>query len=368
MKRIFNLFVVLIATITVFAADFSVGGYDFYIISPTELTVGIEKCNINSGTINVPEGVNFRNKKFDVVAIGSRAFEDNKAEKINLPNTITSIGDYAFLACNATSIKLSENLSRIGESAFMRSNIESISIPDSYEPNLRNTLSHTFRNCKNLKSVTLGKNCAGKNGQYLIAMWSTFRGCDNLEEIIIFSPIPPYWQERDDKFTGTNEPFDIMTYTFTTLKVPGESLVDYKNAPAWRKFGTVTSIDGITAYQSTSNKVNNLIRGIERRKETAQYLEICENDSQIPLRFFYSIWDLPDGRMCIAGGISPKDNSDVNAMTCQFCGIVDSLMDFNVPTKNGGILSFNGNSGENIVSLSEPNQNLSIKLNNLKQY
>lgn len=367
MKRIFNLFVLLIAAITAFAVDFSVGGYDFYIISSTELTVGIEKCNINSGTINIPEAVNYRNKKFDVIAIGSRAFEDNKAEKINLPNTITSIGDYAFLACNATSIILSENLSRIGKSAFMRSNIESITIPDSYEPDLRNTLSHTFRNCKNLKSVTLGKNCAGRNGQYLIAMWSTFRGCDNLEEIIIFSPIPPYWQERDDKFTETNEPFDIMSYTFTTLKVPSESLVDYKSAPAWKKFGTIASIDGLTLYQSTLNKANNLLRGIKSRDNTAQYLEKVDNNSQIPQRFFYCIWDLSDGKMCIAGGIVPQ-GGNLNDMKCEFVGIVNSLMDFVVPTKNGGTLSFNGNSNPNTVTVSEPNKSYTIKVEDLRQY
>lgn len=367
MNRIFNLLVLIISSVSSLAMDFSVGGYDFYIISPTELTVGIEKCNINSSTINVPEAVNFRNKKFDVIRIGARAFEDNKAEKINLPNTITSIGDFAFLACSAKIIVLSENISYIGERAFMRSNIETITIPDAYVPYLGNTLSHTFRNCKNLKSVTLGKNCAGKNGQYLITMWSTFRGCDNLEEIIMLCPTPPYWQERDDKFTNTNEPFDIMTYTFTTLKVPSESLVDFKSAPAWKKFGSITSIDGKTAYQATFNKANNLIKGIKRRDNTAQYLEICQDNSKTPLRLAYSIWDLPDGKMCIAGGVLPQGGTS-NDMICEFVGIVESLMDFNVPTKNGGTLSFNGNLGDNTLIVSEPNQNFTIKLKDLKQY
>lgn len=115
------------------------------------------------------DGVLFDKQKTKLIAFPSL----KKAESYTIPESVTEIDDFAFAACDSLQkINLPKSLKKIGESAFANSGITSVDIPES----VRIIQQHAFRECNNLKSVTI------KNGVSEISQ-RLFRNCISLESI-----------------------------------------------------------------------------------------------------------------------------------------------------------------------------------------
>lgn len=177
----------------------------------------------------------------NVKSIGGSAFNGCCGlTSITIPNSVTSIGDAAFSGCSAlTSITISNNVTSIGLGAFSNcSGLTSITIPNSVTsignlafsncigltsviiPNSVNTIGteaflncsglitasisnnvtkipiFLFRDCTNLTTVYLGKSVVEVDydgAGYGNNPWgkNPFRGCNNLQNVIIASDVFP---------------------------------------------------------------------------------------------------------------------------------------------------------------------------------
>lgn len=105
--------------------------------------------------------------------IGNNAFQGcTSLASVNLPSSLTTIGSYAFQDCTSlTSISFPSSLTAVNSNAFENTGLTSVTIPSGMPYNAFSV----FRNCKNLKSVTL----SGPIGP------SWFSGCTSLEKLTI---------------------------------------------------------------------------------------------------------------------------------------------------------------------------------------
>jgi hypothetical protein len=336
-----------------FASDFTVGVYDYTLVSTSNYTVKIDKCSSTDNVISIPSNVTYRNRDFTIVAIGDYAFENNTAREIIVPNSIKSIGNWSFKGAKAEKITLSETLEVIGEGAFAESGIVNMVIPDSYMPTLGTTLVKTFYNCKNLKTVTLGKRCAGELGPHLKTMDNTFIGCDNLEEIHVLSVQAPYWEA--EKVWGKNQlnnpVFDNMTYTFATLYVPGKGIDNYKEAEPWKNFGTIKQGDDYvpSEYEVAINAIKHDNKSqwyepTEYRSDRSDYF----NGRRIDDEWFFTIGanKLSDGRIVIRGRVNidlkPTNSGGTSGgeYDSNYAGFVDDVNDCTLYLPSGGTVTF----------------------------
>ena len=212
----------ILANISVFAADFTVGYLDYNVISFENMTCEVVNSSYTAPeNVEIPSTVEYNGKTFTVVKIGENAFyyarhitvlipntviiignyafKDSNLRYITIPNSVTSIGGSAFKDCSSlTSVTLSNSLQSIGGSAFYGcSSLASITIPNSVTSiggdafsgcssltsvTLSNSLqsigSFTFCRCSSLKSITI-PNSVTSIGQY------AFYGCSSLASITI---------------------------------------------------------------------------------------------------------------------------------------------------------------------------------------
>ncbi len=131
----------------------------FWCTSLTEVTVpenvqgkigdsAFSRCG-SLKSVSLPEGI---------TEIGNRAFSECKAlESITLPDSVTAIDDFAFDDCEALKkIDVGAGLKTIGEQAFLDSGIESLSLPAPFEY----LGSMALENCDHLAEITVDEDCA----------------------------------------------------------------------------------------------------------------------------------------------------------------------------------------------------------------
>lgn len=86
-----------------------------------------QKHKIN--VVVIPASVQYKNKDWKVVAIGSYAFiNEREIDKAELPATIESIEDCAFYQCSVTMLNFPESLKYIGWRAFYKTNLAPYSV------------------------------------------------------------------------------------------------------------------------------------------------------------------------------------------------------------------------------------------------
>ena len=135
-----------------------------------------------SGNITIPSTINYNGINYNVQAIGNNAFANcNDLLSVKIPNCIISIGDRAFSSSNLETLTIGDKISFIGQDAFAGcSSLLSISIPNIDHELIVGAM--TFRNCTNLKEVSIGKGLT-------VIEEMMFSGCSNMASISIPSSV-----------------------------------------------------------------------------------------------------------------------------------------------------------------------------------
>ena len=153
MRKLFFLFLALVATTSLWAYDFQVGDLYYNITSGTtvEVTSG---DYYDLTTAAIPSTVTYNGTTYSVTEIGSYAFYDcSSLTSITIPNSVTSIGGRAFSDCSSlTSITIPNSVTNIGDVAFRDcSSLTSVTIPNS----VTSIGSYAFDGCSSLVSMVV---------------------------------------------------------------------------------------------------------------------------------------------------------------------------------------------------------------------
>ena len=229
---------------------------------------------------------------FPVRTIGSSFMNRNTDVKsVVVPNTVRLIDSYAFYECEHLElITLSKNLKSIKQKAFFGDkSLKSISLPDSLTEILNNafdgceslesvsvpgsvqSLSKTFVNCVNLKSVKLNDGL-----EYL---YQTFSGCSKLDNIVIPSTVKTIDEETFE---------DCTSLTSIELNEGLETIYDYA-------FRNCTSLESVVI----PNSVIDFGNGIFSSCTSLKNVKFPDGITSIPQNFFnnctsYDRFEVPD--------------------------------------------------------------------------
>ncbi len=178
MKKQLLLFISLLLPLVASAAAVEIDGIYYNLISKIKQAEVTKKpSGYYSGTITIPETVEYNDVTYSVTSIGDRAFYGcGSLTSIEIPNSVTNIGDYAFSGCSGlTSVTIPNSVTSIGNDAFRGcSGLTSVEIPNS----VTSIGDYAFSGCSGLTSVTI-PNSVTSIGVY--AFWD----CTGLTSITI---------------------------------------------------------------------------------------------------------------------------------------------------------------------------------------
>ena len=183
MRKLFSLFVALLATTSLWAYDFQSGELYYTITSSSApYTVEVtyqEKYSSNNyaglTTSIIPETVTYNGTTYSVTSIGRDAFYGcSSLTSVTIGNNVTIIGDFAFSFCeHLQSITIPNSVISIGSWAFQQCPLFSITIGNSLE----HIGDHAFSGCK-FDSIIIPKSVKKIN-------YGVFRYCERLAHIIV---------------------------------------------------------------------------------------------------------------------------------------------------------------------------------------
>ena len=139
MKMRLKLFILamfaILANISVFAADFTVGYLDYNVISFENMTCEVVNSSYTAPeNVEIPSTVEYNGKTFTVVKIGENAFYYARHITVLIPNTVIIIGNYAFKDSNLRYITIPNSVTSIGGSAFKDcSSLTSVTLSNSLQ-------------------------------------------------------------------------------------------------------------------------------------------------------------------------------------------------------------------------------------------
>ena len=183
MKKLFTLFLALVATTALWAYDFRSGNLCYNITSNSApYTVEVTSFPSNSNysgltTATIPKTVTYNGTTYSVTSIGVSAFFGcSSLTSVTIPNSVTSIEYNAFYCCSSlTSVTIPNSVTSIGSNAFYGcSSLTSITVPNS----VTSIGSGTFGACSGLTSVVIPNSVTSIGG-------SAFSGCSSLTSITI---------------------------------------------------------------------------------------------------------------------------------------------------------------------------------------
>ena len=159
MRKLFFLFLALVATTSLWAHDFEVDGiyYDYLDGNNVEVTYCGAYYNSYddeySGEVIIPSTFTYNGTTYSVTSIGEWAFRNcSSLTSVTIPNSVTSIGYGAFRDCSSlTSITIPNSVTSIGNSAFAYCKaLTSITIPNSVT-----SIGDEAFECSSLTSITI---------------------------------------------------------------------------------------------------------------------------------------------------------------------------------------------------------------------
>ena len=130
-----------------------------------------------TGSVVIPETVDYNGKTYSVTSIGDDAFFNcSGLTSVTIPNSVKNIGDYAFFNCSSlTSVTIPNSVTSIGWAAFRYcSGLTSITIPNS----VTSIGGSAFSGCSGLTAVTI-PNSVTSIGD------GAFDGCSGLASVTI---------------------------------------------------------------------------------------------------------------------------------------------------------------------------------------
>ena len=176
MKRIVLLILIFLPMLA--SADpIEIGGIYYNLTKDTKVAEVALNPNKYSGSITIPESVEYEGVTYSVTRIGYSAFASCASlTSIEIPSSVTNIGQLAFDGCSGlTSITIPNSVTNIDAWAFSGcSGLTSVDIPSS----VTKIGSRVFQDCSNLTSITI-PNSVTSIGSY--AFWR----CTSLPSIII---------------------------------------------------------------------------------------------------------------------------------------------------------------------------------------
>lgn len=186
-------FLVLLMSTSVFAFDCEVDGiyYSRLSVDEFEVTYGTNKY---TGDVVIPTTVEYKEKQFKVVQIGSNAFKDcTSLTSVIIPQGITSLPDNIFSGCTClTNVSIPKSVNTIGVKAFYNcQSLVAVEIPDAVT-----TISdYLFYGCSKLASVTLPQGTTSI-GEY------AFSDCSSLGSLTLPTQIASIAQYTFQNCTG----------------------------------------------------------------------------------------------------------------------------------------------------------------------
>ena len=264
------LFLVMMMLPLVASADaVEINGIYYNLITKAQQAEVTSNPNQYTGSIVIPESVNYNEVTYSVTSIGNKAFRDCSAlTSIKMPNSVTSIGGEAFAYCigltsvtipnsvttiifgafagcySLTSINIPNSVTKIDDEIFSGcSSLTSIIIPNS----VTSIGGYAFLGCSGLTSITI-PNSVTSIGDYAFAncsgLTSVTIGCgvtsigdnafDGVDIPTIISLI-----ENPFKITGKtsdSRTFSQNTFNNATLYVPKGTIDKYKATDGWKDF------------------------------------------------------------------------------------------------------------------------------------
>lgn len=130
-----------------------------------------------TGTLIIPEAIEYEGNNYDVTSIGNSAFLSCwYLTSIDIPNSVKSIGEKAFQSCNGlVTAVVGDGVATIGENAFYYcSALKNVTFGNG----LLTIGTNAFYNCSHLTSITLPTSLTSIGN-------SAFYGCKDLTMIVI---------------------------------------------------------------------------------------------------------------------------------------------------------------------------------------
>lgn len=134
MKKLLFLFVLLLLPLAASADAIEIDGIYYNLKSDAQIAEVVGNPDKYSGTIVIPETVEYEEKTYQVTSIGDHAFQSCKSlTAITIPNSVTHIGEQAFAYCSSlTSITIPSGVTSIESRTFYGcSSLTSFNIPNS---------------------------------------------------------------------------------------------------------------------------------------------------------------------------------------------------------------------------------------------
>ena len=234
MRKLFSLFVALLATTSLWAYDFKSGDLYYKITSETTVKVTSEQYasfdNYSSlTTAIIPETITHNGTTYSVTSIGDFAFwYCSSLTSVTIPNSVTYIGEQAFRGCSSlTSVTIGNSVTNIGHSAFSNcSFLTTITIDNS----VTSIGDYAFSSCSSLTSVTIGNSVTSIGGY-------TFYDCSSLTSITIPNSVTSI---------GNSAFYNCSSLTSVTIPNSVTSIGD-------RAFSSCSSLTSVTIGNSVTS-------------------------------------------------------------------------------------------------------------------